>query len=54
MAFWKLQIDQLEPKERFVNLTMNEVYTAQSVKFLVAEFQGMLSAKWRIGFAILS
>ena len=66
MVFWKLRIDQLEPKERFVNSAMDEVYTTQSVYFLVAEFStiiskifavslnsmypGMFSAKWRRGY----
>ena len=47
MAFWKLRIDQLEPKERFVNSAMDEVYTAQSVKFLVVEFSTIISKNFK-------
>ena len=33
MTHLKLRIDQLEPKDRLVNLAMDEVNTAQTVEF---------------------
>ena len=33
MTYLKLRVDQLEPKDRLVNLAMDEVYTAQTVEF---------------------
>ena len=65
MTYLKLRVDQLEPKERLANLAMDDVYTAQTVDFLVAEFSNIISknsavsmkslhpGKCRRGFVVL-
>ena len=43
MAYLKLQVDQLEPKERLGNLATDDVHIEQTAKFLVAEFSNNIS-----------